>query len=135
MAAPRQITGILIDPYERTVTQVQIDATMESYYRALHCSTVESAYIFGRDANFCYVDEEGLMGGQSCGFETQGGALVMGRGLVLRDGPRGTTASTSLTVEKVRAQIVNWIGEPEFDVDALVEEELLNANPLFGQFG
>lgn len=135
MAIPKILTAILIDPYERTVKVVEIPNTLESYYKAIGCSLIEAAYIFGPGADFCYVDEEGMFGGQSCGFETIAGNRVLGRGLVLRSGRNGGTISTGKTLDQVRDDIVHWIGEPDIDVDALVEEELLNANPLFGRFG
>lgn len=135
MAKRTGIHAILIDPYARTVIAVEVDGELSGYYKALECRTIEAAYIFGSGANFCYVDEEGLLGGQSCGFETTSGERVMGRALVVREGRNGSTTSTVKTVEQVRAVVAHWIGEPDVDVDALVEEELLNTNPLFGSFG
>lgn len=132
----KMLRTVVIDPYARTVYEREIEDTLSAYYEVIGCQLVEPFYPFTDSGHhFIYVDEEGLMGGQSCGFAMGEHYKVMGRGIVLRDGRLGNTLGATMTVEEVRAHITAWLGEPEVDVDELVEGEILHSNPLFGHFG
>lgn len=55
------IKGILIDPEERTVTDVEVEYSLEEWYKLLDCDYVEFAFISlkARDVQMI-CDEEGL---------------------------------------------------------------------------
>lgn len=131
----KMLRTVVIDPYARTVYEREIEDNLSAYYEVIGCQLVEPFYGFPNSSHFIYVDEEGLMGGQSCGFAMGEHYKVMGRGIVLRDGRLGNTLGAIMTVEEVRAHITGWLGDPDIDVDELVEGEILHSNPLFGHFG
>lgn len=132
----KMLRTVVIDPYARTVYEREIEDNLSAYYEVIGCQLVEPFYPFTDSGHhFIYVDEEGLMGGQSCGFAMGEHYKVMGRGIVLREGPQGSTLGATISAEHVRALITGWLGDPDIDVDELVEGEILHSNPLFGHFG
>lgn len=56
-----KINGILIDPEERTVTDVEVGYDLEEWYRLLDCDAVEFAFLsLPEGAVQMICDEEGL---------------------------------------------------------------------------
>lgn len=55
------IKGILIDPEERTVTDVEVEYSLEAWYKLLDCDTVEFAFLSLEEGDVQMIcDEEGL---------------------------------------------------------------------------
>ena len=55
------INGILIDPEERTVTDVEVGYSLEEWYKLLDCDSVEFAFLSLKEGDVQMIcDEEGL---------------------------------------------------------------------------
>ena len=73
------IKGILIDVYNRTISEVDVKSNnsnhLESMYSHLKCSIIEAFYLGGYSrGNSLFVDEEGLfnVNEESCFFTYEG---------------------------------------------------------------
>ena len=56
-----KINGILIDPEERTVTDVEVGYSLEEWYKLLDCDSVEFAFLSLKEGDVQMIcDEEGL---------------------------------------------------------------------------
>ncbi len=108
------MTGILIDPFLKKVTNVNVSPiqTLQDMYKHIGCSMVE-VVSFG-DTNDLWVDEEGLLkptGEQRFFkvFDLPFGhhGVIAGRALLLKCDNEGGTISTSLTIEEVMPRI-SW---------------------------
>lgn len=56
-----KIKGILIDPEERTVTDVEVEYSLEAWYKLLDCEYIEFAFISLKEGDVQMIcDEEGL---------------------------------------------------------------------------
>ena len=108
------MTGILIDPFLKKLTNVKVDSdkTLTDMYKHIGCSMVE-VVSFG-DVNDLWVDEEGLMkpSGEQRFFKVSDlpfghHGVIAGRALLLKCGDDGGTTSTTLTIEDVLPRI-SW---------------------------
>mgnify|MGYP003142038446 CR=1 FL=1 len=108
------MTGILIDPFLKKVTNVNVSPiqTLQDMYKHIGCSMVE-VVSFG-DVNDLWVDEEGLMkpSGEQRFFKVHNlpfghHGVIAGRALLLKCDNKGGTTSTSLTIEDVLPRI-SW---------------------------
>lgn len=50
--------GILIDPFERKVSEVELTGDYKEIYKHIHCDTFDAVRIENGDA--CFVDDNGL---------------------------------------------------------------------------
>lgn len=106
------MTGILIDPYLKKLTNVNVgtDNTLQDMYKHIGCSMVE-VVSFG-DMNDLWVDEEGLLKRDQRFFKVSNlpfghHGVIVGRALLLKCGDNGGTESTTLTIEDVLPRI-SW---------------------------
>ena len=106
------LTGILIDPYLKKITNVNVgtDYTLQDMYKHIGCSMVE-VVSFG-DANDLWVDEEGLLKRDQRFFKVHNlpsghHGVIVGRALLLKCGDSGGTESTTLDIEEVTPRI-SW---------------------------
>ena len=106
------MTGILIDPYLKKLTNVNVgtDNTLQDMYKHIGCSMVE-VVSFG-DMNDLWVDEEGLLKRDQRFFKVSNlpfghHGVIVGRALLLKCGDNGGTESTTLTIEEVMPRI-SW---------------------------
>ena len=108
------MTGILIDPFLKKLTNVNVktDNTLHDMYKHIGCSLVE-VVSFG-DVNDLWVDEEGLLKptGEQRFFKVSNlpylhNGVIAGRGLILGSTREGETISSSLTIEEVTPRI-SW---------------------------
>ncbi len=106
------MTGILIDPYLKKLTNVNVgtDNTLQDMYKHIGCSMVE-VVSFG-DMNDLWVDEEGLLKRDQRFFKVSNlpfghHGVIVGRALLLKCGDNGGTKSTTLTIEDVLPRI-SW---------------------------
>jgi hypothetical protein len=58
--------GILINSTDKTVTEIEVDGTLESFYKALDVEMIEAVSVPGfglanGSSHIMYVDEEGLL--------------------------------------------------------------------------
>ena len=106
------LTGILIDPYKKKVTNVKVNSntTLTDMYKHIGCSLVE-VVSFG-DTNDLWVDEEGLLKRDQRFFKVSDlpfghHGVIVGRALLLKCGDSGGCESTTLSIEDVLPRI-SW---------------------------
>jgi hypothetical protein len=98
--------AILIDPYARTVTEVEHDGTLEAMYATIPCDLVEAVRISEHDT--LWIDEEGFLSPgrpvYRMGENPQG---LAGRGLIFGFTGSGDTVATKISLALVTAN-VHW---------------------------
>jgi len=104
------LTGILIDPYLKKVTNVKVKNDLKDFYRHIGCSMVE-VVSFG-DVNDLWVDEEALLKNDQRFFKVSDlpfghHGVIVGRALLLKCGDTGGCESTTLSIEDVLPRI-SW---------------------------
>ena len=109
------MTGILIDPFMKKVTNVNVSPinTLKDMYKHIGCSMVETVnYKHISVIEDIWVDEEGLFkpSGEQRFFKVSNlpylhHGVIAGRGLILGSDRQGGTISTSLTIEDVTPRI------------------------------
>jgi hypothetical protein len=118
------VRGILVDPFARTVTEVQHDTSdYRNIYTALSapehkvdCFTVLNVGDDpdGQDGSM-FLDDNGLLVGRTSFFLWTGYPQPLaGKGLILGCDDEGETIGTSLTLDYVQ-QHVAWCGEQHGD--------------------
>ena len=109
------ITGILIDPYLKKLTNVNVgtDNTLQDMYKHIGCSMVEVVnYKHISVVEDIWVDEEALLKRDQRFFKVSNlpylhNGVIAGRGLILGSTREGGTISTSLCIEEVTPRI-SW---------------------------
>src|SRR5438270_10864874 len=98
----RTVKAVLIDATNGTITDVEIEPTLEKIYELVGCKYIE-AVRWALPDHTIYVDEEGMLRPVEHWFSVNGQCLA-GNGLVV--GPPdadGDETSCSLTADEVRA--------------------------------
>ena len=95
---------VLIDPYERSFTEVDYDGDYKSIYKHLGCDTFDVVYT---DLGDVFVDDEGLLKGPSKFFYIQGTPQPLaGRGLVF--GPvdeDGNSTEATISIDELEKKV------------------------------
>jgi hypothetical protein len=99
--------AILINPKQKTITEIQIDGSLEGYYRALECE-VFTVPTYLKNGDALYADDEGLFKEELYGTDVSaffpGGPLV-GNLLVVGTTKDGDSEDCKSTVGYVSSQI------------------------------
>ncbi len=97
----------LIDPFTRTITEVDHDDSLESIYRLTQCECFTTFRL--NEKHYLLLDDEGLLKDleQQAFFQVHGVPLA-GRALCTGIDFEGNTISPSITLEELTAQI-HWI--------------------------
>lgn len=99
--------GILIDVFNESITEVQVEKGIQPIYDLLKCHTFEVVGL--DDNNDIYVDEEGLLSltPESKFFTIEGGHQPLaGNGLVLGFNPEtGATLDCSYDIEVLKSKV------------------------------
>ena len=96
--------GILIDPFTKTVTEMEGDFALQDIDDALHCETITAVRIGASDCMF--LDDEGLLkphDNQEYFYFGNSRQPFAGRALVLGTDDEGGSTSPKATVQAVRA--------------------------------
>jgi hypothetical protein len=115
----KSIKGILIDPFAKTVTEVQVVGKpdswgtnyLESFYTLLKCRTIEAAPLDIEDESL-YVDEEGMFAaGKQMFFylpKLSPYQPLAGMGVFVGLDNEGDSKDTSIKIEDIQNQI-EWL--------------------------
>lgn len=104
--------AIKIDATAHTVTEIEIDNTLKSYYREIGCRTIEAAYPRSLPpSDVLYVDEEGLLrdnlASQPFFAIRSYPQPLVGNGLIMGVDGDGESVSPTITLEEVR-KLITW---------------------------
>jgi hypothetical protein len=101
------LKAIKIDSERQELSVVNVPNGLESIYKLIGCSMIESATYIGNDC--VYVDEEGIFNNRGMiafAFEVKGGHQpFLGNGLVVGTDAEGNTISPEITIEQLRPMI------------------------------
>jgi len=99
--------GILINPHEETITEVEYSGNYKEIYDIINCRTFDVATIY--NTQDIYVDDEGLLIDNQRFFSINDRTFG-GKGLLLSHDDEGETKSTNLDLQIVQ-DMVQWLPE------------------------
>jgi hypothetical protein len=101
--------GILINPFDETIKEVEYTGDFREIYDLVDCRTFDCAMVDSE--NDMYIDDEGLLVDDQRYFRMlELGANYAGKALILSHDEEGESVGTTLTKEKVKA-IIEWLPE------------------------
>lgn len=96
--------GILIDVYNRTVTEVEFRNSLKSYYQLLHCDCITTALF--DDHHDLILDDESLLKNPIAGFfKIPGIGEFAGNALIVYTTKGGNWKSHKLNFEEVKNSV------------------------------
>lgn len=98
--------GILINPFDETIKEVNILGNAEDVYLLTECSTFDVVRI--SDTEDLYVDDEGLL--KDNRYFTIYGKTLAGKSLIMAHDDEGNSKSTSLSLQELK-DVVEWLPE------------------------
>ncbi len=99
--------GILINPFDTTITEVEYSGNYKEIYDIIDCRTFDIATIY--NTQDIYVDDEGLLIDNQKFFSINDRTFG-GKGLLLSHDDEGETKSTNLDLQMVQ-DMVQWLPE------------------------
>lgn len=105
----KPVKCILIDAYNRTITEVE-QSGLKDIYKLLRVSMIEAVYLGSANMDCIYVDEEGLLNGTEASFKFRfpgkPSQVFMGSGLVVGvNRANGNDAPPKISIEEVRKRV------------------------------
>lgn len=118
--------AILIDPFERKLSEVEYSGDYKQIYEHIDCHNFDCVRISSK-GDTIFVDDEGLI---SCKVQCFFGFIgypqpLAGKGLVLGTDINGESVDTTMTLEEMR-KLVKWL--IPIEVDGVVNFYVLNAD-------
>jgi len=108
------LNGLLIDPFERTITKINILPTLLGIYDAIHADIFENYYV-NRSNDYIYLDGNGLTGTYPENQDHQAFFLLStrsemfaGYGLILGTDEQGLSIDAEPSIEDLES-IVSFI--------------------------
>jgi len=98
--------GILINPFNKTITEVDYSGDFKQIYNFIDCNTFDVVMLC--DADDLYVDDEGLL--KDNRYFSWSGRVFAGKGLILGHNEEGETTPTSYDLQEVVDRI-EWLPE------------------------
>ncbi len=98
--------GILINPFDETIKEVNILGNAEDVYLLTECSTFDVVALSDKDD--LYVDDEGLL--KDNRYFTIYGKPLAGKSLIMGHDDEGNTVSTTLSLQEIK-DVVEWLPE------------------------
>ena len=96
--------GILINPFDQTVTEVDYSGDFRDIYKLIDAQCFDCARISRNDGIF--VDDEGLLNGTTHFFEhSEYPNPLAGKGLIVGCDEEGESQSCKTTIEEVKANV------------------------------
>ena len=113
--------GILINPENNTITEVDHDGNYKNIYLIIDtdCFDIQRLEPKQGNDNGIYVDDNGLNGEVKFGFQYGENQPIAGKGFILGCNRKGETISTNLTVEEVRTNVKIFTSYMSFRMGAL----------------
>lgn len=106
--------ALFIDAKSQTISEVKIGRGLQDVYTMIggECQLVETAF-YGKDGDWCVVDEEGLFHSHETGFAVMGddGEMLnvfVGSGVMMGADEEGDTVDVKTTVEELSKRI-QWV--------------------------
>src|SRR5574343_1281358 len=106
--------ALFIDAKEKTITEVKIGNGLKDVYDLIggECQLVETAF-YGKEGDWCVVDEEGLFHSHETGFAVMGedGEMLnvfVGSGVMMGADEEGDTVDVKTTAEELSKRI-QWV--------------------------
>lgn len=97
--------GYLIDPFKRTIEEVEHNGSLDSIYELIDARCFALAAFDGK-GNSAYVDDEGLFrDGQEFFLMKNYPQPLAGKGLILGCNDEGDSVSPTVSIDEVRAQV------------------------------
>lgn len=84
----KEITGYLIDPETKTITEIKYTHTLNNVYALLGCRLVDRAYV---DNDVIYLDDEGLLISNPLFYCIDNERIYAGKSLLLGHDPSNET--------------------------------------------
>jgi hypothetical protein len=121
--------AILIDPINETVIEVPYTGDYKQIYALLGIELFTTVELGGDNQETLFVDDEGLLHGETHFFSLVGSDWkyaqpLAGRGLILGANDEGESVATDLTVEQVRQnvsfaqlKVAGWTKGTEREID------------------
>ena len=102
--------GILINPHEETITEVEYSGNYKEIYSLIDCRTFDCVRITPYED--MYIDDEGLLMDNQRYFTLLGTGLnnFAGKALLLSHDDEGETTATNWTLQDVK-NMVQWLPE------------------------
>ena len=97
--------GILINPHEETITEVEYSGNYKEIYSLIDCRTFDIASIY--ETQDLYLDDEGLLIDNQRYFSINDRTFG-GKGLFLSHDDEGETIDTNLDLQMVE-DMVQWL--------------------------
>lgn len=122
----------LIDPFERTVTEVQYNGEYRHIYELIKADTYTAVQITPQQ-DVIFLDDEGLYAGEHQRFFLYSDypQPLAGRGLVLGTDREGESVEPKITLDEVEA-LVRW-APANLRFDGVTTEEGWVDHPAFGR--
>ena len=98
--------GILINPFDETVKDVNILGNIEEIYLLTECSTFDVVSLSEKDD--LYVDDEGLL--KDNRYFTIYDKPIAGKSLIMGHDVEGNSISTNLSLQEIK-DVVEWLPE------------------------
>jgi hypothetical protein len=99
--------GILINPFDTTITEVNYTGDYKEIYALTDCTTFDCVRIY--ETQDMYIDDEGLLKNNQMYF-TMNDRVYAGKALLLSHDDEGETISTNLDLQMVE-DMVEWLPE------------------------
>lgn len=104
--------AILINPEDRTVTEIQIKKGNNAIYAAIDCEAFECPITFDNNDTM-YWDEDGVFKPQKGGITMEDWCVpVLGKILILGTNSRGNSVNAASKIEDIE-KIITWVNEAD----------------------
>jgi hypothetical protein len=98
--------ALLINPFDRTVTEIEHNGSLEAMRETIRCQTVCTVQLTDRET--LWLDDEGMLVEGTPVFSISGSDQAFaGIGLILGSSPAGNNIASRLPTEAVKTAI-NW---------------------------
>lgn len=125
--------AILINPHDKSITEVDYDGRIEHMYELIGCSLVTAVTVYREEdgsQETLWLDDEGLfVNDQKFFMWAEYPQPLAGRGLVLGTSPEGDSIATKLDISKIEPHIT-W---PNLRYTHMTTSE--KAGDVFGHSG